>query len=210
MIQEIIYFTLPLLLAGLIHHLLIIKYNLFPFFARPLDNNLYLKNNPLLGPNKTWRGLLAVPLLTGLTSFIVSYFIRIPLPLHFFTVGFLLGLGYTLMELPNSFIKRRCGLKAGEKRTGWHGALFQLLDQTDSVLGAVLMLIIIYPANVRLYLSLFIIGSALHLLIDNYLHQSGYKNQRMIKSNNQPATMGITKLSQPAEKIASVKVTTKA
>lgn len=180
-INEIIYFVFPLLFAGLIHHLVIIKYNLFSFLYKPIDNNFNYKNIPLLGKSKTWRGLVMVPILSSIGSLIISYFIPIQINLPPLLVGLLLGLGYSIAELPNSFIKRRLKIKSGEKTYNKFFNLFFILDQIDSVTGSVLVLLFIYPVSFNLCLLILIIGSLLHLSVDIYLNQYGYKKLR----NNQ-------------------------
>jgi len=173
--NEIVYFIFPLLFAGVIHHLIIIKFDLFSFLSKPIDNNINFKGKPLLGKSKTWRGLILVPILSSMGSLIISQIIPIQTNLHPLLVGLLLGLGYAIAELPNSFIKRRLNIQAGEKSCNKFYNLFLFLDQTDSVIGAVIILFFIYPTNPNLYLLILIIGSLLHLGIDQYLYRYGYK-----------------------------------
>ena len=177
-LSEIIYFVFPLLFAGLIHHLFIIKYNLLPYLSKPVDNNILFKGSPLLGSSKTWRGILVVPLLSSIGCLIISYIVPIPIYFSPIIVGFLLGLGYALAELPNSFIKRRFKINAGEKTTNKFNNFFLILDQIDSVIGAILVMLLIYQASFSLCLSILIIGSFLHLGVDIYLYKYGYKKLR--------------------------------
>src|SRR5881396_3901815 len=64
--------------------------------------------------------------------------------------GVLLGGGYIVGELPNSFVKRRLRVQPGERAAGALGALFWLADQVDSVLGvlACMCLVWVPPAAV--------------------------------------------------------------
>jgi len=174
-VNEIIYFVFPLLFAGLIHHLVIIKYNLLPFLSKPIDCGKYFNSRPLFGKSKTWRGLLSVPILSGIGSLIISQIVIIPVTLPAFLIGFLLGAGYAIAELPNSFIKRRFDIQAGEKARNRFRILFLVLDQIDSVIGSILMLLLIYPATFILCLYILIIGGLLHLSVDLYLYKYGYK-----------------------------------
>lgn len=177
-VNEIIYFVFPLLFAGLIHHFVIIRYNLFSFLSKPIDCNRYFKNQPLFGESKTWRGLLVVPLSSGIGSWIISGMVKIPIILHPVLVGFLLGVGYAIAELPNSFIKRRLNIRAGEKTYDASRFFFLIFDQTDSVIGAMVVMLFIYPASFILCASILIIGSSLHFLVDLYLYRYGYKKLR--------------------------------
>ena len=52
-------------------------------------------------------------------------------------VNAVLGLGYVLGELPNSFAKRRVKIQPGKTIGGVLGALFFVLDQADSVIAAI-------------------------------------------------------------------------
>lgn len=177
-VDEIIYFVFPLLFAGLIHHLVIIRYNLFSSISKPIDCNRYFRGKPLLGKSKTWRGLLMVPILSGIGSLVISHIVPAPVIPYPVLIGFLLGAGYAIAELPNSFIKRRLSIQAGERAPNKFRTFFLILDQTDSVIGAILAMALIYPASFTLCVSILIIGSLLHLLLDFYLHRYGYKKLR--------------------------------
>jgi hypothetical protein len=176
--NEIIYFVFPLLFAGLIHHLLIIRYNLFSFIAKPIDGSRLFQGRILLGKSKTWRGLIVVPVFSGLGSLIISQTVLVQTILEPFWTGLIIGLGYAIAELPNSFIKRRLNMPIGQRVQNKFSLIFLIFDQTDSVIGAILAMLIIYPASLRLCLYVLIIGSFLHLLVDLYLHNFGYKKLR--------------------------------
>ncbi len=178
-VNEIIYFIFPLLFAGLVHHLLVIRYNLLSFLSKPIDCNQHFKGKPLLGKSKTWRGILVVPTLSGIGSLIISQIIITPITLQPFWVGFLLGTGYAVAELPNSFIKRQFNIQPGEKAQKFR-IYFSVLDQIDSVIGAIIMMLLIYPASTILCISVLIIGSLTHFAVDIYLHNHGYKKFRKL------------------------------
>jgi CDP-diacylglycerol--serine O-phosphatidyltransferase len=174
-LAEIVYFVFPLLFAGLIHHLIIIKYNLFSFLAIPIDRNIRYNNKPIFGKSKTWRGLLIVPIFSSIGCLIVSYLVTAPTTLNPLFTGLLIGFGYAVAELPNSFIKRQLSINSGEKENNRAYGVFLLVDQIDSVVGAIIILLVIYPASFILCLSILIIGGLLHFSIDSYLHKYGYK-----------------------------------
>ena len=85
-------------------------------------------------------------------------------------VGVLLGLGYSLLELPNSFIKRRLDIKPGKTLTGFTKVFFIFLDQADSLFGVALVVWIFYPLGILLYLAFIIVGAATHLLLNMMLY----------------------------------------
>ncbi|MBT6691004.1 CDP-archaeol synthase [Candidatus Parcubacteria bacterium] len=179
LIKEIIFFITPLLLAGLIHHLFVIKFDLVKQLARPIDNNLFLGGQQLFGQSKTWRGIIVMTALSGLFYYYLSYWINIETNYPALISGMLIGLGYALGELPNSFIKRRLHIGASQSNYKGFKKIFYLIDQVDSVVGALILLYVVYQPSINLVLSILIISSLLHLLIDSYLHKFSYK-----KSNN--------------------------
>ncbi|MBT7552887.1 CDP-archaeol synthase [bacterium] len=175
LLKEILFFILPLLLVGLIHHLIIIKYNLFSFLAIPIDRNIKLNNDYLFGPAKTWRGIVTVVILSGIFYYLGSYFWDMNLRFPVLLSGCLLGLGYAVGELPNSFIKRRLGIQSSQSNYQGRNIIFYLFDQIDSILGALLFICLVYNASILLLVYILIIGSLLHYLVDEILHHYSYK-----------------------------------
>jgi hypothetical protein len=96
----------------------------------------------VLGDNKTWRGALCMT--TGVVVATVVLWqwdwwldqlpgaVRASTPL---LVGFLIGLGTVLGELPNSFLKRQLDIAPGSRRRSPGGVALAVLDQGDRVLG---------------------------------------------------------------------------
>ena len=66
-------------------------------------------------------------------------------------IGFLLGLGYSLFELPNSFIKRRLDIKPGKTTNGFKKMFFIFLDQADSVFGVCLVVCLFYKIGLKFF-----------------------------------------------------------
>ncbi|HEX5361472.1 MAG TPA: CDP-archaeol synthase [Fluviicoccus sp.] len=129
------YLQLPVIVGGVLH-MMVVTRNLWPALCVPVNRRLF-------GANKTWRGMLAVPLLTAFGAVLLypseqllgdwSPFAGEPLWL----AGVVAGLGYVLAELPNSFIKRRLGVAPGETPEQAK-YLFILMDQLDSGIGVAL------------------------------------------------------------------------
>src|SRR5688572_16056119 len=91
--------SIPLIVAGGLH-MAVVTLNLLPGLKIPIHRGWF-------GANKTWRGVLVMPLAAALGVKIASAL----WPSEFggwssLSLGFLLGLAYVLFELPNSFIKR--------------------------------------------------------------------------------------------------------
>jgi hypothetical protein len=128
-----LYLHIPIVIGGVLH-MVVVSRQLWPQYAVPIYT-------PWLGANKTWRGMIAVPLLTAfgaLCLWPVNTCLNLTiLSQNLFALlsaGFLAGIGYVLAELPNSFIKRRLGIGAGEVPTRGK-YLVILADQLDSGIG---------------------------------------------------------------------------
>lgn len=154
---RILWLALPTTLGGVLH-MIVVKRGLWSSLAIPLDGGRAFRGQPLLGPNKTWRGVLVMVGAAGVLGatqgacFGAWAAARTYAPVDFAAVGDLLGagdsgamavgygivhavlgLGYVLGELPNSFLKRRLGVEAGGRARGLLGVLCVVLDQSDSV-----------------------------------------------------------------------------
>ena len=125
------------------------------------------------GRNKTWRGLLFVPCVSTLIGCAMEFFIETSLP-HLGLVGLVSGLGYMLFELPNSFMKRRCGIPEGENvAAGQHSmkrsVFFILMDQLDSSFGGSFLLFIVFKLPLEVCLTLFLMSPAVLLSVKRIL-----------------------------------------
>lgn len=183
----------PVIVAG-VAHMLVVKRRWLQGLARPLDGGRTLGGRPVFGPNKTWRGLLFMAVAPALLGALqgAAWGSRAaeaglePIDLAglgarlgatgqaascagYALLGLVLGLGYGLGELPNSFLKRRLAIEPGQARAGVVGALFVLLDQADSVLAALgLGLCLGLPWAV--FLAGVVSLTALHLLLNAALY----------------------------------------
>ncbi len=91
-------------------------------FAGPADFDArFVDGKPLLGPSKTWRGLICSTVVTGLLAMLLGF-------------GFVTGAGFAAAsmagDLVSSFIKRRLGLPSSSMALGLDQipeALFPLL-----------------------------------------------------------------------------------
>ena len=141
----LLYLLLPLL-GGAVASGLCIRFGRLRALARPIDGGRTLGGRPILGPNKTLRGVLAVvignTLVLGLQSTALHYapaIRRVELFDYGMVNGWLVGLAVgtlaALAELPNSFLKRRLNIPAGQSGPGATGALFYFVDQVDILVG---------------------------------------------------------------------------
>ena len=96
-------FFVPLI-CGNICHMIIVKNDWFSVLKTPISK-------PLFGLNKTFRGVVVLPLITGIIAFTNSIFFG-PFETtiwYDFFVGLGLGMAYILAELPNSFLITKDG-----------------------------------------------------------------------------------------------------
>ena len=116
---------LPVFIAGCVH-MALVTYNALPWLAVPLNARLF-------GRNKTWRGVVVVPLI----SMLVAPLCLANVAGDAWLLGAATGLGYMLGELPNSALKRALGIAPGTlpARGRW---LFIFFDQADSGIGVAL------------------------------------------------------------------------
>ena len=151
LVLELLWLALPIIVAGLVH-LAVLKLDLLPALRRlPLDGGLSFRGRRLFGDNKTWRGAVVT---IGTTTFAAWVLAQLsaccwPLPTlvpfaeeHPLLWGLLLGTGYIVGELPNSFAKRQLGISPGAAGEGTAGRVFWVVDQVDSLAG---MLVFVAP-----------------------------------------------------------------
>lgn len=137
----------PAILAA-IFHMFFVRFNWLCFMKHPLDFGRQFRGQRIFGDNKTFRGVFVMVLLSVFFTYSVKFFagayptIRPYVMLDFSSYtplfyGLLYGLGYSLAELPNSFLKRQMNIEEGKR-----GSIINIiLDQADSVLGCFLLLL---------------------------------------------------------------------
>lgn len=155
LITHLLIVLLPLVITNC-SHMLIVKYRLFNYLNIPIWELGF-------GKNKTWRGLLFVPAFNGLSVYLITHLNHIELN-HSILLGTLLGFIYVLSELPNSFIKRRMGIKAGENSSKFNN-LFYVLDKTDSSFGVTFTYFIISGITFKMAVVIFLINSSVHTIL---------------------------------------------
>ena len=171
---QLLFFGSPLLLAAFVHGVCL-KYDLLPFLKRPLDFRLSFRGKRLLGENKTWRGLVIQITCCTLGGIIQGWLQKlgfIPPWIRFLDyaelgplIGLVLGLGMTLGELPNSFLKRQFDIPPGQRKRGIQGALFLVLDQVDLALGVWFFFFLLVKPPVLLVVWSLALTLVLHLSV---------------------------------------------
>lgn len=154
----------------------------------PIDLGKTWKGRRILGDGKTWRGFFG----GGLAGVIIG-FVQMAVSIPFdpaklwgfgsFSTGifllFLLSFGALLGDIFGSLIKRRLGLKRGQKAP--------IIDQYDFVMGAFLLTILfrwpwfnsIYMAGNGLFglIALLVLIPVLHRSVNIVAYKIGVKNE---------------------------------
>ena len=137
------------------------KWNWFPALNRPLDGGLEWGGRPLLGENKTWRGLFVGVVAGGIVGGL-QYVLFMSLPMFrvisiveydslWLTIllGAWLGFGALLGDAAESFAKRLRGVPPGKPWRPW--------DQIDLVLGAFAVSFWLIPLSAWWYVGLAVV-----------------------------------------------------
>ena len=180
----LVHAVIPVLLGG-VSNMAFVKMPRLDRLKRPIDAGLCAADGRrVLGDNKTWKGLVGMVVLTAAWSTVIDQAIRgmgWPLPHAPFDatlMGALFGLAYCLAELPNSFVKRRLAISPGKNGAGWLGSFFVLVDQTDSVLGCLLIAMVLVPIPWIDAIAIVACCSVLHLCVNRVLFHLKLKNQK--------------------------------
>ena len=170
--------AVPLIASGSVH-MWVVARNLLGALAQPVHRWAF-------GAHKTWRGFVIMPLATVPGVFLARALSSRYSPeladslsaVSSLALGLLLGLGYVLAELPNSYLKRRLGIPAGRPATR-HRAWFALLDQADSALGCALVYAVLTPVGVLSLVLFVLLGPAIHLLANLTLYGLGLRKEAL-------------------------------
>ena len=110
-------------------------FNRLPFLNFPLDFNYTLRNKPILGQNKTWRGLVVgIIFAIIITYFQKAFYLETKFlsaidysQINVLLFGFLSGFGALFGDALKSFFKRRLNIAPG--------ANWPPFDQLDWIIG---------------------------------------------------------------------------
>lgn len=160
-------------------------------FRWPIDCNRCWLGKPIFGRNKTFAGLIMMPVATA-ALFAFSCALRPALPewlragmwnssvASYAIAGFASGLACMLAELPNSFLKRRLGVTPGQTAGSAPVRLLLLaIDRCDSTLGALIVVTVLMPVSVVTWLWVLLLGPAAHVLFSVWLHALGIKGRQL-------------------------------
>lgn len=134
----------------------------------PIDGGKTWQGQPLLGPHKTWRGLLAGVFLATLVLYVQQWLYGQFAAIKYVTDGIdysllptlilgpLFALGALGGDAVESFFKRRRGLKSGQAWVGF--------DQLDYIIGAIVFTLPVVQLAWAEYLWMVVVWFAIHLI----------------------------------------------
>jgi hypothetical protein len=169
-VPQVLVLTIPVIIAGSLH-MVVVALDILPGLKIPIQRKWF-------GVNKTWRGVVVM-----VFAAIAGVIMTSALWPHAFggwsslSLGTLLGLGYVLPELPNSFIKRRMHIEPG-KRPEHKAALFILGDQLDSTIGCAVVYWVTLGLSFSSVLLLIVIGPAIHFAVNYGLYTLRLRKER--------------------------------
>lgn len=180
-----IYLTLASPIIAGILNMIWCKLNLFNIPNIPMDmNSNFIDGKRIFGNNKTWKGFFGYIVLNIICSIIIGIICNIfnLNDYNYFymstentivtniVIGLLLGLAYSLFELPNSFLKRRLDIEPGKTTNGLKKYFFIFLDQADSIFGIVLVVCMFYEMSLITYLLYVLLGAVTHIIFNMLLY----------------------------------------
>ena len=148
------------------------------FFTYPLDFNKKIDHKPILGRNKTFRGIIFGIIFAVIIAYIqyllyeIEFFNGISLTNYrnWLLFGFLMGFGALAGDLVKSFFKRRLDIKPGSK--------FVPFDQTDFVLGSLLLITPIFNITLNIILTSLVLSFALHIIVNHLAFYLRIRNEK--------------------------------
>ena len=176
MTYQIMFLGSPVLLAALAHGLCM-KYDWFSRFKRPLDLGQTYRKRRLFGEHKTWRAPVVYGVFCTLGTviqgwcqgkgYLPQWLLLVDYEKYGYLVGVLLGLGMTIGELPNSFLKRQLGISPGKRKGGLLGLVFFLFDQVDLIIGIWVFLSFLIRPSLSLVLWSFLLTFVMHVTVSS-------------------------------------------
>lgn len=163
-ILQSIYLMLPAYFANMAP---VIVRNNFRMLGFPIDFNKKIGNKPVLGRNKTFRGLIfgiVFAIIAAYLQFVLysnNIFIGISIADYsgWLLIGFLMGFGAIFGDLVKSLIKRRLNYKPGEPFVPW--------DQTDFVAGAIIFIYPLVALSLNRIIIIFLVSFVLHIIVNH-------------------------------------------
>ncbi len=169
LLLQTLWLALPVIVGGLLHVAAIKIDVLSPLARIPVDGGLTCRGRRLFGDNKSVRGVILMIAATTVCAIVqllleshVEWAGALSLPgagrLGPVRWGLLLGTGYVVGELPNSFIRRQLDVAPGGTARGWLGPMFWVIDQVDSLIGVLVLMRVAWVPPLDVVVLLFVIA----------------------------------------------------
>ena len=168
------YLMLPAYFANMAP-VMVKRINLFVF---PIDFNKKLNKKPVLGKNKTFRGLFFGVVFAVIVSYLqfrlynmgflknISFFDY----QRWFLFGLLMGFGALIGDLVKSFFKRRLGI--------WPGEMFVPFDQMDFVIGSLLFVMPVFRLTLWIFIISLLLSFVLHIIVNHLAFYLKIRNEK--------------------------------
>lgn len=168
------YLMLPAYFANMAP-VMVRKINLFAF---PVDFNNTIGSKPILGRNKTFRGIVFGTIFAVIIAYLqyLLYDIEFFRNISFFgyqnwlLFGFLMGLGALTGDLIKSFFKRRLGISPGDK--------FIPFDQADFVVGAMIFIMPVFNVTFKIFFASLLVSFVSHIAINHIAFYLKIRNEK--------------------------------
>lgn len=177
--------ALPVILAGILN-MVFTKTKVYRKYKFPIDRNKFLADGKrLFGENKTWIGFASMILFCMGIQFVWGIILKLSgLDFHNelyrlhenrfpynLLIGAFWGLAYMILELPNSFIKRRLDIEPGKTQNSTVGAAFFVIDQIDSMIGVAAVIYFFSDISLMKFLGYIALGGVTHIMVNLILYK---------------------------------------
>ncbi|MBI1935560.1 CDP-2,3-bis-(O-geranylgeranyl)-sn-glycerol synthase [Candidatus Woesearchaeota archaeon] len=181
MVESLAFFTLKcfyLMLPAYFANMAPVIANGINFLAYPVDFNRKIGGKPILGQNKTFRGIFF-----GILSAVVIAYIQHLLYSkeafqsmsfidyqNWLLFGFLTGFGALAGDLIKSIVKRRLNINPGDR--------FIPFDQTDFVFGALIFMMPIFDLTLKIFAAALLLSFILHIAVNHIAFYLRIRNEK--------------------------------
>ena len=175
LISQCFYLMLPAYFANMAP---VIVKNIFNNLKFPIDFNKKIKNKPIFGKNKTFRGLIFGILFAVIIAYLQflfynnNLFVNISIVNYsdWLLIGLLMGFGTIFGDLVESFVKRRMNYESGKSFIPW--------DQMDFVIGALIFVYPIVKLSLDKIIIILLLSFILHIIANHIAFYTGVRRER--------------------------------
>jgi hypothetical protein len=167
------YLLLPLI-GSVICAAVILVLDLWPWLKRPLDGGATFRGRRVFGDNKTWRGVagawVGCVAIVAIQKYVIADRAGDLAVIDYASVsalalGTAFAAGAVVGELPNSFVKRQIGIRAGGRPTGPFVPIFYTWDQIDSLFAIWPLLLFWVRPTAALLVASFVVVFVVHQIV---------------------------------------------